>query len=109
MSDSEEGDLQRIYLVNENRRNLNLMFSKLKTKTSLVILRLIFTYFFYFLDNLKMTSFVWDLFSFLLFHEGMVVSNFIIFVTALLFAKYCLNSPNYNAPFCHYFDILNNL
>ena len=109
LSDYDETDIQRIYLLNEHRRSLNFVYSKLNTKTSLAILRLVFVYFFYFMDDYKMSEFIWDLFSFLLLHEGMVVSNFIIFVTAVLCAKYCFNTPHYNPSFCQYFDILNNL
>jgi hypothetical protein len=102
--------MQRTYYLSRTRYSSNLFFNKIKVKTYLAIVRLIFLYVFYYADNNTLTLFVKRLVYLLIIHETFVITNYLTVAGHYYFMTYVYNIHNYIAPrACYYTDIFNNL
>ena len=64
---------------------------------------------FFFLDNNKITNFLYSLISFLLIHEVLVITNCAVSYLYYWYLHF-MSERNYIIPsFCVYLDIFNNL
>ncbi len=102
--------MQRTLYLSRTRSSSNLFFNKIKIKTYLAAVRLIFLYIFYYADNNPLTSFVERLVYLLIIHETFVITNFLTAAGHYYINTYAYNIHNYIAPkACYYTDIFNNL
>lgn len=100
----------------ENHRQLNrqifasnYLVQKIKTKATLALVRVAMLYLFYFLDNYHMTVFVKSLIGFLLIHEALVFTNYLLVISYELFSRIFSRNELLIPSFCSYFDLFNNL
>lgn len=112
MDDYDGSDLNHMQ-TRQRHRNFNIyMANKIKMKAGLALLRMLILYFFFYLDNFNMTSFLTNLIGFLLCHEALVLANFLT-MSGYFLGRYLITGSSriQNRPFpslCIYVDILNN-
>lgn len=92
-----------------SRNSIYYASNKIKMKAALALIRVIMLYIFFYLDNKNMTVFLSNLVAFLLAHEALVISNFILMSGYFIFNR-IMNRTNTLLPsFFLYLDILNNM
>lgn len=129
-----EGDeIEPFRNFGDNRNHLNPLSDfdkkcqKIYKKTSYSIIRLICLFIFFYLDDYRMTSFIKNIVDFLLIHESLVITNFLLLESILLYDKYLNfnnleenlnennnenNNINNNRSFpnvCKYLNSINNM
>lgn len=85
------------------------MKNKIKLKAGLAVVRVMILYFFYYLDSNGVTPFLANLIGFLLIHEAMVISNYLLMNSYYYTNRILSRSQSPFPSFCVYVDILNNL
>lgn len=113
--DNEEGAVYRAFHRNRNY-DFERKYRKINKKTSYTVIRLVFLFIFYYLDNFQMTEFIRSIVNFLLIHEAFVICNYLIlngYIFSQRIAILNSNNPaNMNLHFpvvCSYMNSLNNM
>ncbi len=113
--DSDEGALYSAFHRNRNH-DFERKYIKINKKTTYTVVRLIFLFIFYYLDNFQMTEFIRSLVNFLLIHEAFVISNYIVLNGYIFYQRITIfnsvdpNISNLQFPvICSYLNSLNNM
>jgi len=124
--ENEEGNAPRAAFIHNRNYNFEWKYRKIYKKTSYTIIRLIFLFIFFYLDNFEMTDFIRSIVNFLLIHEAFVICNYIILNGYIFYQSFAIsnsssnnnsnNGSNNNANgtlqfpvVCSYMNSLNNM
>lgn len=104
---------------NNNQNNQMSEFDKkchkIYKKTSYSLVRLVCLFIFFYLDDFNMTVFIKSIVDFLLIHESLVLTNFLILEGIFLYEKlnynnFPQNNETRNFPnICKYLNSINNM
>lgn len=107
--EDNEFDNPRAWNNNRTRMANSYLSNKIKMKAALAMIRLVMLYFFFYMDNFKITPFLRNLIGFLLIHEALVITNSLIVYMHQVINTFLFRGEMNIPSFCAYLDIFNNL